>query len=101
MISGSYPLRANSRRARNAHDSLSIHDHVIIGSPASGRSSYFSFKEGGAISRRLDESGTSSSMESTGNNPVILVYEYDNFRFTANGAVKSESAARSSLEESL
>jgi hypothetical protein len=40
-------------------------------------------------------------MESTGNNPVILVYEYDNFRFTANGAVKSESAARSSLEESL
>jgi len=34
-------------------------------------------------------------------NPVILVYEHDNSRFTANGAVKSESAARSSLEESL
>jgi len=32
---------------------------------------------------------------------VILVYEYDNLRFTANGAVEGESTARSSIEESL
>jgi hypothetical protein len=29
---------------------LSAVDHVIIGAPAPGRSSYFSFKEGGVIS---------------------------------------------------
>jgi DNA repair protein RadC len=29
---------------------LQLIDHVIIGSPAPGRSSYFSFKEGGVIS---------------------------------------------------
>ena len=29
---------------------LRLIDHVIIGSPAPGRSSYFSFKEGGVIS---------------------------------------------------
>jgi hypothetical protein len=29
---------------------LQLIDHVIIGSPAAGRSSYFSFKEGGVIS---------------------------------------------------
>ena len=29
---------------------LQLADHVIIGSPAPGRSSYFSFKEGGVIS---------------------------------------------------
>ena len=29
---------------------LQLVDHVIIGSPAPGRSSYFSFKEGGVIS---------------------------------------------------
>ena len=29
---------------------LQLVDHVIIGAPASGRSSYFSFKEGGVIS---------------------------------------------------
>jgi hypothetical protein len=29
---------------------LQLVDHVIIGSPVPGRSSYFSFKEGGVIS---------------------------------------------------
>ena len=28
---------------------LNLVDHVIIGAPAPGRSSYFSFKEGGVI----------------------------------------------------
>ena len=28
---------------------INLVDHVIIGSPAAGRSSYFSFKEGGVI----------------------------------------------------
>jgi len=32
---------------------LDLVDHVVIGMPAPGRSSYFSFKEGGVIGRRL------------------------------------------------
>jgi hypothetical protein len=31
----------------------------------------------------------------------ILVYDYDDRRFVANGAAEGESAARSGLEESL
>jgi hypothetical protein len=38
-----------TRRIKEASRILELHliDHVIIGSPAPGRSSYFSFKEGG------------------------------------------------------
>ena len=41
-----------TRRILEASRVLQLHfvDHVIIGSPAPGRSSYFSFKEGGVIS---------------------------------------------------
>jgi DNA repair protein RadC len=41
-----------TRRIKEASRVLELHliDHVIIGSPAPGRSSYFSFKEGGVIS---------------------------------------------------
>jgi hypothetical protein len=39
------PLLPNTRVRQ-----LNLIDHVIIGSPAPGRSSYFSFKEGGVIS---------------------------------------------------
>jgi DNA repair protein RadC len=40
-----------TRRILEASRILQLHlvDHVIIGSPAPGRSSYFSFKEGGVI----------------------------------------------------
>jgi len=40
-----------TRRILEASRILQLHllDHVIIGSPAPGRNSYFSFKEGGVI----------------------------------------------------
>ena len=40
-----------TRRILEASRILLLHlvDHVIIGAPAPGRSSYFSFKEGGVI----------------------------------------------------
>jgi DNA repair protein RadC len=49
------PSEADLRLARRISEAsrvlqLNLIDHVIIGSPAPGRSSYFSFKEGGVIS---------------------------------------------------
>jgi DNA repair protein RadC len=48
------PSEADLRLTRRSEASrvlqLNLIDHVIIGSPAPGRSSYFSFKEGGVIS---------------------------------------------------
>ena len=41
------PTRRISEASRVLQHNLV--DHVIIGSPAPGRSSYFSFKEGGVI----------------------------------------------------
>jgi DNA repair protein RadC len=48
------PSEADLRLTRRINDAsrilqLNLIDHVIIGSPAPGRSSYFSFKEGGVI----------------------------------------------------
>jgi len=50
--SPSEPDMRLTRRILEASRILQLHliDHVIIGSPAPGRSSYFSFKEGGVIS---------------------------------------------------
>jgi RadC-like JAB domain len=52
------PSDADLRLTRRINEAsrilqLQLIDHVIIGSPAPGRSSYFSFKEGGVISRRF------------------------------------------------
>ena len=49
------PSQADLRLTRRINEAsrilqLNLIDHVIIGSPAPGRSSYFSFKEGGIIS---------------------------------------------------
>jgi DNA repair protein RadC len=49
------PSEADLRLTRRIKEAsrvleLNLIDHVIIGSPAPGRSSYFSFKEGGVIS---------------------------------------------------
>jgi len=49
------PSEADLRLTRRINEAsrilqLNLIDHVIIGSPAPGRSSYFSFKEGGVIS---------------------------------------------------
>jgi DNA repair protein RadC len=50
----SLPSEADLRPARRILEAskilqLQLVDHVIIGSPAPGRSDYFSFKEGGVI----------------------------------------------------
>jgi DNA repair protein RadC len=49
------PSEADLRLTRRINEAsrilqLQLLDHVIIGSPAAGRSSYFSFKEAGVIS---------------------------------------------------
>ena len=49
------PSEADLRLTRRINEAsrilqLNLIDHVIIGSPAAGRNSYFSFKEGGVIS---------------------------------------------------
>jgi DNA repair protein RadC len=48
------PSEADLRLTRRISETsrvlqLNLIDHVIVGSPAPGRSSYFSFKEGGII----------------------------------------------------
>ena len=49
------PSEADLRLTRRINEAsrilqLQLIDHVIIGNPAPGRNSYFSFKEGGVIS---------------------------------------------------
>ena len=49
------PSEADLRLTRRINEAsrilqLNLVDHVTIGAPAPGRSSYFSFKEGGVIS---------------------------------------------------